>query len=87
MRIAGAIPDYYPWFQWAYDASLGGDTIESQDIIFVEDIVLDRNVSITIDAGYDCGYSGNTGVTTINGNMTVNDGLVTIQSGTLEVKQ
>ena len=86
MRIAGAIPDYYRWVQWAYDASPGG-TIEIRDYMFAEDLTLDQNVSITIDAGYDCNYSTNTGgVTTINGNMTVSNGSVVIQSGTLEVQ-
>jgi hypothetical protein len=46
----------------------------------VEDIVLDRDISITIRGGYDCGYSSVTGVTTIIGDMTISEGAVTMEN-------
>jgi subtilisin family serine protease len=79
---------YYASLQNAYDASLSGDIIQSQATVFTEDLFIDdiNNKSVTLKAGYDCSYSGNAGVTTIIGNITVSDGTLIIQSGTLNMQ-
>ena len=78
VRIAGTTPVYYSTLQAAYDAAIDGDTIQSQDAIFVEDFNLNLNKSVTLEGGYDCDYAVITGVTIVNGTMTVSDGSATV---------
>ena len=78
VRIDGTPPAYYPTLQSAYDASSDGDIIQSQDIAYTEDLLMDINKSIIMDGGYDCSYMGVAGKTIINGTMTISDGTVTI---------
>ncbi len=85
-RIAGAVPVYYYTLQEACNDVLDVDTIQVQDVQFYEDFILNADNSINIQAGYDCSYLSNSGVTTINGDMTISDGTVIIQSGTLEIR-
>jgi hypothetical protein len=86
--INGRTSEYYASLQNAYDdpATINGDVIKSQAVILTENLDLNRNISITLEGGYDCDYSAIIGNTTLIGNMTVRDGTVTIQNGTLEVK-
>ena len=85
VKIAGT-SQYYPTLQSAYDAVLHLDTIQSQALILTENLNINQDKSVILEGGYDCDYTANTGVTTINGNITFNDGSVTIQYGTLEVQ-
>lgn len=84
VRIAGATPVYYSTLQSAYDAAVNGDTIQSQAVAFSEDLFIDLNKSVTLKGGYDCDYIFNTGKTTLNGNMTISNGMVTIENFILE---
>lgn len=84
-RIAGSAPVYYPTLQSAYDGASNFDIIQSHNVLFVGDMNFDINKAVIIQGGYNCDYSAITGVTSINGNMTVSNGTVTIQSGTLQV--
>jgi subtilisin family serine protease len=68
----------YSTFQAAYDAAENGDIIQSQNALFTEDIIGDLNKSVTFNGGYECDYSTRTGITTLNGNITVSDGVITI---------
>jgi YD repeat-containing protein len=62
VRIAGATPVYYSSLQAAYNAAVSGDTIQSRaDITFTESISINRNISVTLQGGYDCGYVTNSG--------------------------
>jgi hypothetical protein len=85
-RVLGTVTDYYWYFQDALSNALPGNVIESQEYAFSEDIIFNNAAFITLNAGCDCSYSTDTGITTINGNMTINNGSITIQSGTLEVQ-
>ena len=69
---------YYSTLQAAYDAAADGDTIQSQDAVFVEDFTLNLLKTVTLEGGYDCDYAVITGVTIVNGIMTVSDGSATI---------
>jgi hypothetical protein len=75
---------YYDTLQEAYDEAGHGHTIKSQALEFTEttlDFNDDINKSITIKGGYDCNYNEPpTGNTTLNGNMTINNGKVTIEN-------
>jgi hypothetical protein len=86
VRIVGPQVTYHSTIQIAYD-DLGTDkVVQSHDITLDEDLLFDESKIIDIEAGYDCGYSTSTGSTVLNGNLTISDGLITIQSGTLEIQ-
>jgi hypothetical protein len=82
----GGLPLYYPSLQHAYNAISDGQSIQSQDKEFIENFSINADKSITLKAGYDCGYSINSGMTTITGTMTVTEGIITIQSGILIIQ-
>ncbi len=78
-RIAGDPPDYYDTLQDAYDNAANGDTIESQTFRFIEDLNLNRDISVTLEGGYECGYSEDPNrVTIVHGSITISNGTVTI---------
>ncbi|HDL20960.1 MAG TPA: choice-of-anchor D domain-containing protein, partial [Nitrospirae bacterium] len=78
VRIAGATPVYYSTLQAAYDAAVDGDVIQSRDVVFIEDLNINLNKSVTLEGGYNCDYTAVSGKTTINGIMTISDGISTV---------
>ncbi len=84
VRIDGATPIYYSTPQEAYNAAANGDIIQSQAARFMEDLNINRNISITLEGGYDCSYSTVTDKTRIQGDMTISDGTATIENFILE---
>ena len=84
-RIPGTPPLYRNTLQAAYYAAADGKTVQSQAVSFNGDISINQDKSVTFEGGYDCNYTGNTGTTTINGNMMISDGTLTILSGIFEV--
>jgi hypothetical protein len=80
------LPLYYPSLQHSYNAISDGQSIQCQDKEFIENLSINADKSITLEAGYDCGYSINGGMTTITGTMTVIEGTITIQSGILIIQ-
>lgn len=85
VRIAGTSHAYYSSLQTAYDEA-GNDTIQSHDAVFGGDLYIDDEKTIIFEGGYNCDYSSNTGGTTsVNGDMIVSNGTITIFSGTLEI--
>ena len=79
-RITGASTVYYPTIWEAYSNASSNDTIQCHDILYIGDFTATRNIPVTIQGGYDCAYSIVSGVTSIEGNMTINDGKVTIEN-------
>jgi PKD repeat protein len=75
---------YYSSLQVAYDAADNGTTIESQAFSFTGDINIDRDISVTIEGGYNCEYTGNIGKTTLIGNMTTSQGTLTTENFVIE---
>jgi hypothetical protein len=77
---------YADIFQDTYNGASNLDIIYTQDTVFTEDIDFNLPILVTLEGGYNCDYSGITGTTIVNGNMTVSDGVVIIQSGTIEIQ-
>ncbi len=77
---------YSTSIQSAYDNAGAGETVQGRSTVIAEDLMIDANKSVAIAGGYNCDYSAITGSTTVNGDMTVTDGVITIQNGTLEVQ-
>jgi len=78
-RGAGAGTDYYYTIQDAYDEAGSGETVQVRYTSFSGDLSIDINKSVTIKGGYNCDYTGVAGRTTINGDVAVTDGTVTIE--------
>jgi PKD repeat protein len=70
----------YSSLQAAYNAAQDGNTIQSNAVTIVENIDFNRNITVTIQGGYNCDHSAVTGITTINGKMTISNGQVTIEN-------
>lgn len=79
VRIPGTTPGYYESIGEAYACLTTGGTIQVREYLFSENVIPDRDVAVTIEGGYDSGYSGNSGYTTINGNITVERGSLTVE--------
>lgn len=73
---------YFPSINAAIADTIDGDTVQIQNAAFTEDIPFDKNISINVESGYDCGFIYQYS-TTINGNITIIDGTLTILSGVL----
>jgi hypothetical protein len=78
VRDTGAGTTYYSTLQSAYNASTTGDTIQSEAGTLTENLSLNLNKTITLQGGYNNDYATVTGKTTINGNVIISGGTVTI---------
>ncbi len=68
--------------QAAYNAAVNGDTIKCRNLTFIENLTVNRNIAVTLEGGYDCGYTTNVGgTTTIKGSLTTTTG-----GGTVTIK-
>ncbi len=62
----------------AYDYAGTGDTIRARGLSFNEDLTANSSKQITINGGYDATFTDATGVTTLNGSLTIRDGSLTV---------
>jgi hypothetical protein len=77
-RKIGPPLTYHLTLQAAYTAAGDGDTIQSHDMVFSEDLSINLPKTVTLDEGYNCGYDTVTGQTIINGSLTITDGKLII---------
>ena len=72
----------YPSLQQAYNAAPNGSTIKCQAVLFVENLTVNRDISVTLDGGYDATFTSNAGgQTTIRGMVQTMTG-----GGTITIK-
>jgi M6 family metalloprotease-like protein len=83
-RITGVTPAYYGSVQAAYDAADGGNTIQGKDRVLIGDVTMNLDKVVILEGGYNCSYSAVSGVTTVQGNMTVSNGTVVIGDFVIE---
>jgi subtilisin family serine protease len=69
----------YATIQLAYDAATSGQTIKMRAQILTVPI-FDRDISVTLQGGYDCVFLSDPGWTTLNGNLTISAGSVKIEN-------
>jgi hypothetical protein len=86
VRIVRIPPQYYSLFQESYNNSVSDEIIQIKNAQLTESIILDRNISLTLEAGYNCDFTISSGKVTVNGNLTVVEGMFIIQDGALELK-
>ncbi|MBI5664598.1 MAG: PKD domain-containing protein, partial [Nitrospirae bacterium] len=69
---------YYATLQDAYNNAAEGAVIMSQAASLNGDLVADRNISVSLAGGYDCGHTVSSGNTILNGTITVSNGTLSI---------
>jgi len=79
VRISGASTNYYSSLQAAYDASTDGGIIQAVAVSIIGDLVVGRNISVTLEGGYNGNFNSQPGRTTIQGNMTITAGEITVE--------
>jgi len=76
VRIDGDPTTYYPSIQAAYNAAADNNTIKLWAVTYGEDLLCNRPIEITLEGGYNSGYSAITGEIMLNGTLTISDGSV-----------
>lgn len=79
--ITGEVPACYSTLQAAYDAANDGATIRVKAESLVENLNVNRNISVSIEGGYSSDFLSRTGVTTMKGMIQTYSG-----GGTLTIK-
>ncbi len=75
----------YAALQDAYDSAFPGETIYVQAVTLYQSLVVDQNKPVTLDGGYDCGYSGYLSDTVIKGEISGSNGSIKLR--TVSVKK
>jgi hypothetical protein len=84
LKIDNGTVYFYSSLQAAYDAAEDGDIIMVIFVNFVENLLVNRNISVTLQGGYNGSYSTISGDTILNGDMLVSDGTLTIENFVLQ---
>jgi len=71
---------YYSTVQSAYDAAVNGDIIRIQSVPFSGNLNFNSNISLVVKGGYAPSLTSQTGYTTINGNMVITSGTVSVEN-------
>ncbi|MCB2184359.1 MAG: S8 family serine peptidase [Desulfobulbaceae bacterium] len=66
--------------QAAYNTAIDGDIIKSHAVIFYEDLLLDRNIEVSLSGGFNCEYSNSIPATKIIGSLTISQGTVSVDN-------
>lgn len=76
VRISGTPAQYFDFLQGAYDSVLAGSsvTIGARGVTLVENLVLGKDVRVTLQGGYDTRYLNRPGFTVLDGKLTVRRG-------------
>lgn len=74
--IAGTT-NYYPLLQSTYGNVASGGTIKARDFNFGEQVIADRDISVTVKGGYNQAYSTNVGYSAVH-SLAVRKGKVTV---------
>ena len=77
VRISGTNSTCYSGVQAAYNAASDGAVIQSKNVTFLENLNANRNVSITLQGGYNSDYSAIVGLTYLKGMITTSAGTLT----------
>ncbi len=67
--------------QSVYNVAFSGQTIMIQALGLTETLLLNLNIDVMLQGGYECGFpSAPPGRSTIKGSLTISDGTVTIEN-------
>lgn len=78
----------YPSIQAAYNAATDGSTIKCRNLRFTENLTINRNITVTLEGGYNCAFTTNSGAQTpIKGSITTTSGGGTITIGNFIIEK
>ncbi len=72
----GGSGTYYSTIQAAYNAAAPGETIKLWGTLYAENVTCGINKTITFQGGYNSGYTAITGMTTLQGVLTIGNGMI-----------
>jgi hypothetical protein len=84
IKIEGESPSYFLTLQAAYNAAIDGDIMQVQAVTFSESLTINIDKSVTFEGGYNGAYSIITGDTTLQGDIDITNGTLTIEDFILE---
>lgn len=79
VRLANAPQNFFSSVGEAYLALAGNGTIQARVYEFVENLNLDRPISVIFKGGYDSGYTSNSSYTTLRGRLTLAKGTLAVE--------
>jgi hypothetical protein len=71
-------PTYYASIMGAYLAASSGNTIQIWGVDFSESFIFNQNKAVTLEGGYNGGYTDQSGYTTLIGPLTISQGGLTV---------
>lgn len=81
VRIARATPAYFDTLQAAYDAAVSGEVIQLQAVTFMETDLLNRDIAVTVEGGYDDSFiTNNGGLSLLQGSIRTAGGSATMKN-------
>jgi hypothetical protein len=84
VRIPGPTATDYASLQEAYDSSAPSATLATRVYTFFEDLVLSRDIAVTLSCGMSDDFATIAGFTTLHGSLTVGQGMATISNLIIE---
>jgi hypothetical protein len=55
-----------------------------QAMDFIENVTLGSDIPVTLKGGYSCDFSSNTGMSVVNGSVTIKGGTATVENITIK---
>ncbi len=77
-------PTYYSSIQSAYDTTAEGTTIKLWATIYNESLACSRPVTVTLQGGYNSGYTAIVGDPVLNGALTITDGTLVLDGFSIQ---
>jgi hypothetical protein len=77
VRILGS-SKLYELLQLTYDGATTGDVIQSKGMTFIENLTMDKSVSVTFKGGYDSTFSTQNSYTVLEGVLRVKQGRLVV---------
>ena len=78
IRVDGTPDVFYRSLQNAFDNVANDSVVRAQGVTFTENLSLNRPVAVRLLGGYNIDWSGPTGVTTIDGDLTIDTGSLVV---------
>ena len=80
VQVSGSSSGYYTSIQAAYDGVAADSTLKLRATEYHESLICNRQISVTLEGGYDSGYTTSMGNAVLNGSLTITNGKVTASS-------
>ena len=74
----GAGTKHYGTLRTAYNDAQDTGVIKAKDIIFIEDLIIDKNIYVTLSGGYDNNFTSNIGNTKLHGQLILKNGTLSV---------